>query len=32
MKGKTSDEINKEFTIERQLTQDKATQLGLDTK
>ena len=32
MKGKTPDEINKEFTIECQLTQDEATQLGLDTK
>ena len=31
MKGKTPDEVNKEFTIECQLTQDEAKQLGLDT-
>ena len=31
MKGKTPDEVNKEFTIECQLTQEEAKQLGLDT-
>ena len=31
MKGKSSEEINKEFTIECQLTQEEAKQLGLDT-
>ena len=31
MKGKTPEEVNEEFTIECQLTQDEAKQLGLDT-
>ena len=31
MKGKTPEEVNKEFTIECQLTQEEAKQLGLDT-
>ena len=31
MKGKTPDEVNKEFTIECQLTQDEAKELGLDS-
>ena len=31
MKGKSADEINEEFTIECQLTQDEAKELGLDT-
>lgn len=30
MKGKTPEEVNKEFTIECQLTQEEAKQLGLD--
>ena len=30
MKGKTPEEVNQEFTIECQLTQDEAKQLGLD--
>ena len=31
MKGKTPEEVNKEFTIECQLTQEEAKQLGLDS-
>ena len=31
MKGKSPEEVNKEFTIECQLTQEEAKQLGLDT-
>ena len=31
MKGKTPEEVNKEFTIECQLTQEEAKELGLDT-
>ena len=31
MKGKTPEEITQEFTIECQLTQDEAKQLGLDS-
>ena len=31
MKGKTPDEVNKEFTIECQLTQEEAQELGLDS-
>ena len=30
MKGKTPEEVNKEFTIECQLTQEEAKELGLD--
>ena len=30
MKGKTPEEVNEEFTIECQLTQEEAKQLGLD--
>ena len=30
MKGKSPEEVNKEFTIECQLTQDEAKELGLD--
>ena len=30
MKGKSPEEVNKEFTIECQLTQEEAKQLGLD--
>ena len=30
MKGKSPEDVNKEFTIECQLTQDEAKQLGLD--
>ena len=31
MKGKSPDEVNKEFTIECQLTQEEAKELGLDS-
>ena len=31
MKGKSPEDVNKEFTIECQLTQEEAKQLGLDT-
>lgn len=31
MKGKTVEEVNKEFTIECQLTQEEAKELGLET-
>lgn len=31
MKGKSPEEVNKEFTIECQLTQDEAKELGLDS-
>ena len=31
MKDKTPEEVNKEFTIECQLTQEEAKQLGLDS-
>ena len=31
MKGKSPEEVNQEFTIECQLTQEEAKQLGLDT-
>ena len=30
IKGKTPEEVNREFTIECQLTQDEAKQLGLE--
>ena len=30
MKGKSPEDVNKEFTIECQLTQEEAKQLGLD--
>ena len=30
MKGKSPEEVNKEFTIECQLTQDEAKELGRD--
>ena len=31
MKGKSPDEVNKEFTIECQLTQEEAKELGLES-
>ena len=31
MKGKSPEDVNKEFTIECQLTQEEAKQFGLDT-